>query len=446
MIVEQHYAEEILISFVGADQDAARDHHLSACKSCAETLRQFRLLADSLTEEAVWEERELDFTPNANTIATLRAFADDMSRDDDDAAPLVASLLATPRETWAGQMAEHPEWRTAGVVRALVAAAQRLIDTMPPDAAAAAAVAVDIAEHLDRLRVGVDVVAKLRGAAWRERAYALAFIGEFKQALTAVETAEAAFADCTVNDYDLSRVAIVRCLTYRSLDRVPETLPIARNAANVFANSGDDRRRCSALMLEAMAAVSLGEYRRAVNLFDAIQRSTSDHDLRARALGNMGNCYRALREIENAFAAYDASAHLHDLHGTHTESARIRWNRAVLLADSGAHAEAVTRLLDVKRQLQQLGMSYDAALAALSAAESLLAISRPAEVVDLAREAIALFQTLGVAYTEKALTALAYLREAAEQGTATPALVTNVRTYIRRLPAEPHLLFAHAPD
>ena len=55
--------------------------------------------------------------------------------------------------------------------------------------------------------------------------------------------------------------------------------------------------------------------------------------------------------------------------------------------------------------------------------DALLALNRPAEVAELCRAAIEYFREAGLAYSEAAMTALAYLREAAERGTLTPAAV-----------------------
>jgi len=67
------------------------------------------------------------------------------------------------------------------------------------------------------------------------------------------------------------------------------------------------------------------------------------------------------------------------------------------------------------------------------------------EVEDLCRTAIRQFETAGVPHSSEALTALTFLREAAEQRRATQEIVWHVRTYIKRLPDEPALLFAPAP-
>ena len=91
-------------------------------------------------------------------------------------------------------------------------------------------------------------------------------------------------------------------------------------------------------------------------------------------------------------------------------------------------------------------MTVDAALASLDVAELLLAQDRYEEVEEICRSTMQAFELAGLSYTARALTALAYIREAAIQRRADRTLVRNVREYIRELPRQPNLLFAYAPD
>jgi hypothetical protein len=96
--------------------------------------------------------------------------------------------------------------------------------------------------------------------------------------------------------------------------------------------------------------------------------------------------------------------------------------------------------------MEQLGMTSEAALAGLDVAELLLAQNRYEEVVEICRSTMQAFELAGLSYTSRALTALAYIREAACQRRADRTLVRYVRDYIRELPRQPNLLFAPAPD
>jgi len=108
--------------------------------------------------------------------------------------------------------------------------------------------------------------------------------------------------------------------------------------------------------------------------------------------------------------------------------------------------EACKRLRDLTREMDQLGMTSEAALANLDVAELLLVQNQYAEVDEICSSTMQVFERAGLSYTARALTALAYIREAAMQRRADRTLVQNVREYIRKLPRQPHLLFAEAPS
>jgi hypothetical protein len=81
----------------------------------------------------------------------------------------------------------------------------------------------------------------------------------------------------------------------------------------------------------------------------------------------------------------------------------------------------------------------------LDMAELLASEERYDEVQLVCRSAMEIFKRAGTVYTARALTALAFMREAAAHRSVTPAQVRTVREYIRRLPDEPNLLFASPP-
>src|SRR6266702_3921342 len=140
MIIEQHYDEEVLIGLL---EEADHDSHVPGCDTCAGTLESLRDLTSALRDNSVWDERQLSETPAPKTTNMLRAFAERTKAEDAAAGPIVAKLIAAP-----AMIQVHPEWRTAGVVRKLLA---QLIETNSSDPKAASdlsQLAVDIAESL----------------------------------------------------------------------------------------------------------------------------------------------------------------------------------------------------------------------------------------------------------------------------------------------------------
>lgn len=446
-MIERHYDDEALITLLESDR-AGNDAHLPSCRRCSDKVDSFRTIAGALRDRDVWDQRDVRTEPVASTIATLRAFADRMTDEDTRAEQFLAELLAGPRESWMPRLDEHPEWRTPGVVRKLIAAAPRAIDTMPPDAVQMATLATEIAEHLDASSYPSDTIPRLRGAAWRERAYALYYTGNFAEAEVAVSVAERNFAACAINDYELGRLHIVRSLVLQMFERFDDAMDAASHSAETFNRFEDVNRTASARLAEVHLLLTRGDYKQAETLLfdlDAYLTGTPYVETHARVLANLGFCVARLGDIASSVQYYDLAAALYEDLGIATEAVRCRWGVTGMLAEAGHFAAAWDRLAPLTKELERLGMTSEAACNGLYVAELLLAVGRYDQVEQLCRESMRIFERSGVGYTSHALTALAYIHEAAAHRTASPKLVRTVRDYIRKLPSQPSLLFAPPP-
>lgn len=442
-MIERHYDDESIIALLESDRLRA-DTHIPACPNCSEKLESIRMIADVLREADVWTDTHLDPAPVASTIRNLRAFATTMSDEDAQAETWIAELLAGSRETWRGRLAQHPEYRTAGMVRKLIAASDHAIDTMPPDAVEISALATDIADHLDPDAYASDTVQRLRGAAWREKAFALFYTGQYANAKTAASVADRCFSTCLVSDYDRARVAIVSSTVEKNMDRNDEALQAARAGARTFLVFGDESRHISARSAEAAALAQAGRYGEALVIWKDLESNFApddSSDSHARAIGNVAFAFRHLGRPEEAIRHYQLAADMFEAAGTRSEAARVRWNVAAILAENGRWDDAAARMTSVRIELRELGMFGPAAVVSLDLAEIRLLQNRQSEVPALCAEASEFFTSAGVGYTMRALRAVAFMQEAAVSGKATPALARSVRDYVRRLPAEPALLF-----
>lgn len=449
MIIERHYDEESIISFLeGSDASASRDPHLSSCTICASTLASFRSVSSSLKEESVWEPRELREQPVPQTLAFLRNYAANAANEDAQAEDLVRELLTGPREWWHNKLRHEPRYFTAGVVRKLIAATDRAIDTMPADAVEITALAGAIADALDPARYPSQTVVKLRAAAWRERAYALFFVGQFADAVAACDKADGYLAQCMIVDYDKARLDLVRALTYRQMDRVDEALALTKPTAAVFERFGDRARVRTARSVEALLLMKVGNYVRALDVLLSLERELgrdADPESLAMLVHNIGCCYRALGDYERTIEYSTAAATMFDDLRFPVGAVRVRWNIARALMSLGRHDEALRQLTALQKDFQSLSMMMEAAVAGLDLAEVLAMQNRHGEVEVVCRAAMRYFESAGVPYIERALTAIGYLQEASKAGRATPRLVQHVRTFIDRLPVERELLFAPPP-
>ncbi|HSP17571.1 MAG TPA: hypothetical protein VLV78_22695 [Thermoanaerobaculia bacterium] len=443
MMLERHYDDEALIAMLHAD-DAERDAHLMDCKTCAETLRSYRAIAEVLGEQAVWDLREPSEEGAARGAASLRALAGEMESEDVRAESLVGAMLKFPRQWWTSTVISDERYQMAGVVRRLIAVSEAKIDTMPPDAVELAAAAIAITEIID----GGESLQQLRGAAYRQHAYALFYVGDFANALQSVDRAEQIFGQCTVSEYPMARLNIVRSLIYSMQGRHEDALRLARAAADVFQEFGDKQRFASARLSEVYLLMQMHSFRQALPLLLEIKHQNWDDidlDTRARVLSNIGGCQWNIGETNEAVHSLQFSAELFDELGNRPEAARVRESLGALLMANGRYEEAKTRLIGARGDFESLGMPFSVVAVGLELAEIALLQNDYKEVENLCRAAMRQFEAAGVPHSSEALTALTYLREAAEQRRATQEIVWHVKTYIRRLPDEPALLFAPAP-
>jgi tetratricopeptide (TPR) repeat protein len=425
MMIEQHYDEEVLAGFLNEPIDAsARDKHLDTCSLCKRTLQSIRDTAVLLKKPAIWDRQRFSTTARPETLAFLRGIQQTMAEESAAAQVYVALLLAGDRESWAARLEEHPEWRTAGLVCQLIAATDRAIDLMPPDALEITRLAIDVAEQLQES----DRVVRLRGNAWYERGYALFYTGAFREALGALKTAESQFVQLPVADHEIGRLNLVRGMIYRALDRFDEALPLIAGAVAFFREYGDIERCHSAGLALGITLMSRRQFREALIVHLKIANDVAAGcRSRASALHNAAICYREIGEIDSAINCFAKAIVAFESVGMMSFRAKARGTLACIFAARQQFDAALGIFIELRDEFEQLGMANNVALVALDIAEVMLAIGDHGGAATACRQAISYFEKSQLSSSQGALTAVTYLCEAAIAGTATVKLVSDLR-------------------
>lgn len=448
MIVERHYDDETLIGLLASNRENAPDPHLESCSSCAEMLASYRVLADTLGEDAVWERSDLRLEPDSRTLASLRAAMTTKQNEDQDAAGVVAELLSLPRASWVSTVQKSLHLHTLGVVHGLIEASESVLATTPPDGLEIARAAVEAADRIDVSEYPGDGVKKARAAARRQFGYSLFYTGEAAKALNVIEQGERALEGCVVGDYELARLRIVRSLIYSSQERYQEAFVVTGESIRVFRAYGDRARIASGLLTQAFGLMMQFRYAEALPILVEVEeryRDDIDAESRARMLGNLGACQAETGQVVAAMQSFQVGMAIADDVGSKTDSASFRHRIACLLASEGRLAEAEARFRSVRDDFARLGMPHLAAATGLDIAEILLTQGRYDEIERLAREAIQQYEKTALAHPSEAIVALRYLQEVSHQRRVTPEVVRYVKRHIERLPNEPQLLFAPPP-
>lgn len=444
MMTEQHYDEEVLAGFLGEPIDSAtRDKHLAGCSLCKRTLDSLRGTVGLLKEAEVWERQSFSSTPRPETLAFLRNVQKTMGDEDAVAEYFVKQLLAGSRDTWAPKLVEHPEWRTAGTVRKLIAATDRYNYSSPLDAVELTRIATEMAGSLPASVVRDSLVAD----AWREHAYAQTYTGSFSEALSSLDNAERAAKHAT--DFDRARLILMRALIYRLVDRPAEAANLARSAAAIFQRFGNVARFVSARMTEAIVLYDISQYREALSVLESlveyeplIEPTTLSMVIHNRAL-----CHRELGDLDSAESDFVKAVELCERIGADAMRNKAHWHLARVLMRREAYEKALTLFERLRNSFAEFGMANEVAYVAVDMAEALLVLNRTTEVAALCRSAMDFFASQNIEASPAALTALAYLHEAAASGHLTSKHVSVVRSFFVSPPAQPALLFARArPD
>jgi len=398
---------------------------------------------DALRNPEPWDLAD-DLLAPPPDAAPLRKLAAHLDEERAAARAMLDPLLVSPAAFDAANIENNAAFHTRGVVDVLNDAARPLRNAQPQLALSAATAAVAITA---RLTAVASCPHRVLGRAHVERGWALFFVGRYRDAEEALRNADAAFDDDPLaTDWDRAQAALVRANVYVETHRYDEARREARFAAAAFEAFGDRQYALAARLIDGNALGLRGDYAGAAEVLDSIAAEaarTGDRLQLARASQSAGNCYIELADFAKAEQCFLAALALWDELGSDIERLRTNWSLGVLAKATGNLDEAISRIDEVRRSFEALGVINDAAIARLELAEVLLLADRPDEVPDLLRDVVVSFTSEGI--MRNASIALAYLREAVDAGAIEVRRIRHVREYLEELPSHPSNVFFPLP-
>jgi hypothetical protein len=130
--------------------------------------------------------------------------------------------------------------------------------------------------------------------------------------------------------------------------------------------------------------------------------------------------------------------------GARTWLVRTDWMLAIQARVAGRFEQSIPQLRAARKTSEDLALSEEAAHITLDLIESLLLVGRTREISSLCSEVMRYFRRSGK--LRQAMTAAAFLKESATQGSIRVATVQHVRSFVQRLERLPDLLFAPPVD
>jgi tetratricopeptide (TPR) repeat protein len=418
------------------------ESHIAHCADCGATFDFYSFEEqDDLVGLAVWQPIV------GSTFAATSAYASQCAAEDAEADELLKDYFEKPREAASLKVRNQRKFHTGGVVRRLNAKAHQLYPNNALEALIFADLAQTVADLLPDDLYPNNAVYELRGTAWKERANALVRLAEFDDALDALRQAEEAYGQLTSSGKGLAAVELVRAAVHYERGELQEAAVHVDLAEDGYSRLGLERERMKAVHLRASIKLesleskeSSATYQRVIDFGEKV----CDPEWIAKGSYGRANAELDQGNITDASALFMKALVIFQETGPAESRIETEWGLARVVLHGGKASDAARRLRDVIAEFEQIGRVTNVALAGIDLCEALLVLERWEEIVKVATHA---FRVLKKAGNETgALTALAYLKEAAAKHQLTPATLKFVREYLRRVEREPDLVFAPPPN
>jgi tetratricopeptide (TPR) repeat protein len=444
--MDEHIPNEELSAFAQDKLTFERERreeiegHIANCAECGASFDFYSVAEEDLGDLAVWQPII------GPTAAAMSAYANQCTAEDAEADELLKEYFAKPGKAAVANIRNQRKFHTGGVVRRLNAKAHEVVASEPLDALIFADLAQAVAELLPDDTYPNNAVYELRGTAWKERANALLRLAEFDEALESLRCAEEAYEQLRSPGHGLAAVELVRAAVYYERGELEVAAKHVELAEHAYAHLGLERQRMKAVHLHGAIkyeALQLAEASAIYHDVIGFGEKVGDPDWIAKGSYARGNCELDRGNLSEASMLFLKALAIFRETGPAEDQIGTEWGLARVVLNSDKASDAARRLRDVIAAFEGIGRVTNAALAGIDLSEALLVLERWDEIVKVAAHAFRVLKKAG--NLTGALTALAYLKEAAAKRELTPEVLKAVREYLRRVERKPDLLFAPPP-
>lgn len=373
---------------------------------------------------------------------TAQSFVEWLESGRPAADALSAELLAIPEPRWDEWWRHTPAARTPQVVLRLLDAAY---GELHRDPRRALALTTFILRHVDAIDIPPAFARPLgllvRGRAWMEHGNALRAT-DLRGALAAFVKAAEIFGASPVMDVERAAARRGEALVRNQLGETGAALSIIREGVEIFDRTGDAANVTRSRIYEGIVLFESGRYEDAASAFlIALDEAAAADDTAAVAhiYNNLGQCAQMLRDRPTAIRHLSRALTLFQQHGMAAQIPIACVGLAHLLADQGNVKDAIEQLASARDLFVAAGKPLDAASTQLDMVEMLVLAGHESEAEAAASGLVERFERESV--PREAMRALTFAGDAARERALTVAIVQQVRTFLRRLDAEPQAVF-----
>jgi tetratricopeptide (TPR) repeat protein len=415
-------------------------HLLGGCESCREEVSS--LAAVVFSPEGAPEPALSAAEEEAYDRAIATAFDKALATDRSLARERQAGERQVDELVQALERAETPalpaEACTWGLCEALLARGWALRQTDPARMLALANLAQQAADRLSAEAYGEDRRTDMQARAWAELANAYRLVEDLSQAEAAMACALDLRLQGTGDPLLYARIADLEASLLCDQRRFKEAFRRLDLALAVHRRYSGAHEVGRVLILKGLYTGYAGKPEEGLQLLvrglPMIDRGR-EPDLRFRTLHNILLFRVELGEFETAQRQLQRMRPIHAAHSGWLDLVKLHRLEGEIAAGLGDLVTAEATFQQIRQDLDDAGLPYQAALASLDLAGVWLRQGRTAEIRRLVPEMMATFRVLGV--EREALSALHLLQDAVERDQASLEILRLVGGILRRLQNEP---------
>jgi tetratricopeptide (TPR) repeat protein len=427
-------------------------HLLNGCSHCQQATSTLWEPADSFADPAIFEVAgeaggEPDDAYDAvldRVLETVAATEEVFAAQRLQARGLLAELMQVPAERQHLLVTNSQRFRTRGLCDLLVEESYETGFQDPGRAVDLARLAVLVADRLTPDACGgEDAHESLRARVWAQLGNAHRIHSNLAEAEAALAVAEELLSAGRIGLSDRAQVLGLLASLRRAQERFGEALQLFDRVAVIYKKLGHWNLLGRTLLQKSLVCGEAGDVeaemsllRRSLELID----QQADPRLFLVARHNLIHALNESGQSREAFALLFHSRPLYLKRGDRMDLLKLRWVEGLVAAGLQRTDQAEAAFREVREGYAGIGLDYDAALASLDLAGVYIAQGRTADLLRIAEETLAVFQSRN--FHRAALAAILVLCSAARQDQAGVGLVRQVSEFLKRARNNPNLKFS----
>lgn len=421
-----HPPDQLLRRFLrfSGDRMSPILEHLETCPRCSQRLVAFR------EKHSAGSAYDAALTSGARLLQDLQTVYE---RERLEAKGLLSELLKHPAERQRILVHNHPRFHTWGVFELLLETSRKESAENPALGEQLSRLALDLSEHLDSTRYGIESIEDLRGRAWAYIGNARRVQSDLREAQDALERALSHLRQGTRDPWERAVWLDLKASLFRAQRRFADATRLLNRALVLFLSVGDRHRAGRTLVNIDTVLHQSGQPEKGIPLlYRALDLIDPDQEPRLLLI-TKHNLIDDLAEAGRYLEAQRLLLRAHSLYQRFDEPwLRLRrsWVEGKIARGLSQQDKAEELFGTTRAGFVELNAFYDVALVSLDLASLYTEQGRTTELKRLAGEMVPIFSSLQV--HRETLAAFTFWKQAVDAETAGIELAARVASSLKR--------------